>query len=61
VTKPKTGAERQAVLRSKGRQLAVVLTEPEAITALDRLAAEHGGVKAAVTFALMQQAPRKRP
>jgi len=49
---PKTGAQRQAELRSRGRQIAVVLRDQRAIEALDRLAAEHGGVTAAVTFAL---------
>lgn len=50
--KPKTGAQRQAAYASKGRQVAVVLTDEAAIAALDRLAAKHGGVKAAVTHAL---------
>ena len=50
--KPKTGAERQAALRDKGRQIAVVLRDPKAIKALDKLVARHGGVTAAVTFAL---------
>lgn len=49
---PKTGAERQASLRAKGRQVAVVLRDPKAIQALDKLAAQHGGVTAAITFAL---------
>lgn len=52
MTKPKTGAERQAALRAKGRQIAVVLRDPGAIAALDRLAAKHGGVTAAVSYAL---------
>lgn len=50
--KPKTGAQRQAAYASKGRQVAVVLTDEAAIAALDKLAAKHGGVKAAVTHAL---------
>jgi hypothetical protein len=50
--KAKTGAQRQAALRSKGRQIAVVLRDHKAIKALDRLAEKHGGVTAAVTFAL---------
>ncbi len=49
---PKTGAQRQAALRDKGRQIAVVLRDPKAIKALERLEAKHGGVTAAVTFAL---------
>lgn len=50
--KPKTGAQRQAALRAQGRQVAVVLRDPKAIAALDRLAAKHGGVTAAVSYAL---------
>lgn len=56
--KPKTGAQRQAAYASKGRQVAVVLTDEAAIAALDRLAAKHGGVKAAVTHALTHAATR---
>ena len=52
MTKPKTGAQRQAAHVAKGRQIAVVLRDPKAIAALDRLADSHGGVTAAVTFAL---------
>lgn len=52
MTKPKTGAQRQAALRDKGRQIAVVLRDPAAIAALDKLTAKHGGVTAAVTHAL---------
>ena len=52
MNKPKTGAQRQAALRERGRQVAVVLTDPAAVAALDKLATQHGGVKAAVTFAL---------
>jgi len=48
----KTGAQRQTALRNKGRQVAVVLREQSAIKALDALTVEHGGVTAAVTFAL---------
>jgi hypothetical protein len=53
MTKPKTGAKRQAKLRKKGRQIAVVLRDPDAITALDKLAERHGGVTAAVSAALV--------
>jgi len=52
MTKPKTGAQRQASLRAQGRQIAVLLRDPKAIKALDKLAAQHGGVTAAVTYAL---------
>lgn len=48
----KTGAERQAALRSRGRPLAVVLLDTAAIKALDKLTAKHGGVTAAVAHAL---------
>ena len=49
----KTGAERQAALRDKGRQIAVVLRDPKAIKALDRLAKQYGGVTAAIHAALL--------
>ena len=52
MTSPKTGAQRQAALRAQGRQIAVVLRDAKAIKALDRLAEQHGGVTAAVTYAL---------
>lgn len=52
MTAPKTGAERQAAHRAKGRQVAVVLRDPKAIKALDDLTARHGGVTAAITYAL---------
>ena len=52
MTAPKTGAERQAAHRAKGRQVAVVLRDPKAIKALDKLTAKHGGVTAAVAYAL---------
>ena len=47
-----TGAKRQADFRAKGRQIAVVIRDPEALQALERLSAKHGGITAAVTFAL---------
>jgi tryptophan synthase beta subunit len=50
--KPKTGAQRQAAYTAKGRQIAVVLTDEKAIATLERLAEQHGGIKAAVTHAL---------
>src|SRR3546814_9410737 len=39
---PKTSAERQAALRNRGRQIALVLRDETAIAELDRLAAEQG-------------------
>ena len=50
--KPKTGAERQALHVAKGRQIAVVLRDADAVKALDKLVALHGGVTAAILFAL---------
>lgn len=50
--KPKDGAARTASYRNKGRQVAVVLRDSEAIAALDRLTAKHRGVTAAITHAL---------
>lgn len=50
--KPKDGAARTAAYRETGRQIAVVLRDDKAIATLDRLAAKHGGVTAAVTHAL---------
>ena len=50
--KPKDGAARTAAYRESGRQIAVVLRDDKAIAALDRLAAKHGGVTAAITHAL---------
>ena len=58
MTKPKTGAERQAASVARGRQIAVVLRDPVAIAALDKLAERHGGVAAAVTAALIHAATR---
>lgn len=52
MTKPKTGAERKAASVARGRQIAVVLRDPETIKALERLTAKHGGVTAAVAWAL---------
>ena len=61
MTKPKTGAQRQAAYAGKGRAVAFVLTDERAIAALDKLAELHGGVKAAVTAALHAAAPRAKP
>lgn len=56
MTKPKTGAQRQAASVARGRQIAVVLRDPAAIAALNKLAEKHGGVTAAVTAALVHAA-----
>ena len=50
--RPLTGAERQAAHVARGKQVAVVLTDPAAVKALARLVKAHGGVKAAITYAL---------
>ena len=44
----KTGAERQAAHRSRGRTFTVTLLDKAAIAALDRLITKHGGVTAAI-------------
>ena len=54
--RPKTGAQRKAASVARGRQIAVVLRDPAAIAALDRLTEKHGGVTAAVTAALIHAA-----
>lgn len=51
-TEPVSGAARQAKLRAKGRPVGIVLTDPEAIAALDALSADHGGPTGAITHAL---------
>lgn len=51
--KKKTGAERQATYAASGRAIACVIRDPEAIKALAELEAQHGGVTAAVTVALI--------
>lgn len=53
VERPATGAERQAKYAGSGRQIACVIRDPDALAALDALAAKHGGVTAAVTAALV--------
>jgi hypothetical protein len=57
--KPKTRAQRQAAYVASGRQIACVIRDPDALKALDKLEAKHGGVTAAVTFAL-HAATRKK-
>ena len=51
MTKSKTPS-RQETYRAKGRQIAVVLRDPSAIAALDRLKVKHGGITAAITALL---------
>lgn len=53
MTKPKTGAQREAKRRAQGRAIACVVRDPAALTALAALEAKHGGVTAAVTAALI--------
>lgn len=54
--KPKTGAQRQAAFRAKGKQIACVLTDERAVDALARLTTIHGTVREAVTQALIHAA-----
>lgn len=59
----KTGAARQAAFRESGKQVSVVLRDPIAIRALEELAVKHGGVAAAISFALakaIKRAPAKK-
>ena len=51
--KPETSAARQARYVASGRQIACVIREPAAISALAALVEIHGGVTAAVTAALL--------
>ena len=61
MAKPKTGAERKAESVARGRQIAVVLRDPAAIAALDKLTDKHNGVTAAVTAALVHAATAISP
>ena len=54
----KTGAARQAAFRESGKQVSVVLRDPAAIRALEELAIKHGGVAAAISFALIAASKR---
>lgn len=56
MTNPKTGAERKAESVARGWQIAVVLRDPAAIAALDKLVVKHGGITAAVSYALVHAA-----
>lgn len=58
--RPATGAQRQAKYAAAGRQIACVIRDPVALTALDRLAEKHGGVTAAVTAALVSSVKTHR-
>jgi hypothetical protein len=58
--KPKTGAQRQAAYAASGRQIACVIRDADAIKALELLERQHGGVTAAVTFALHAAASSAR-
>lgn len=48
----KTGAEREAKRRAKGRAISCVIRNAEALAALRKLERKHGGVTSAVTAAL---------
>lgn len=54
--RPRTGAERQAKYVQSGRPIACVIRDRAALDALDRLVRTHGGVTAAVTYALRAHA-----
>ena len=58
--RPATGAERQAKYAAAGRQIACVIRDPAALSALDDLAEKHGGVTAAVTAALRSSSRSRR-
>lgn len=55
----KTGAERQAEYAARGRAIACVIRDPDAINALAKLETVHGGVTAAVTAALIAASSKK--
>lgn len=58
-TKPKTDAERKALQRQRGRQLAIILRDDVAIAELDRLTVEHGSQRAAIEWLLNRSAKAK--
>ena len=60
MTPPKTTAERQAAHKSRGRQVAFVLTDPTASEALDALTAKLGSQRAAVEYSLKKCRPKER-
>ena len=49
---PRTDAQRAEKYKRSGRQIACVIRDPDALTALDRLVRKVGGVTAAITYAL---------
>jgi hypothetical protein len=49
----KTSAQRQSAYASSGKAIACVIRDHEAIKALGLLCAQHGGITAAVTHALL--------
>lgn len=51
--KPRSTSERVAKHRARGQQVAVVLTDPAVIEALQRLQQAHGSKKAAISAALV--------
>lgn len=55
--------DRREKYRASGRQIACVIRDPAALTALDALSEKHGGVTAAVTAALVSsiETPRAAP
>ncbi|WP_043112812.1 hypothetical protein [Solimonas flava] len=55
---PKTDAERKALQRERGRQVAIILRDEIAIAELDRLAAQHGSQRAALEHLLIRSARR---
>lgn len=55
-----TDAERQARRRARGRAVSVVLSDPDAIAALDALVEKHGGLKAAIEAMLRRSYGRSR-
>lgn len=61
---PVTGAQRQQKLRARGRPIANVLQDDEAIAALDVLAKHYGSQRLALERALTREARlirRRRP
>lgn len=52
--RPASGAQRQAKYARSGRPIACVIRDPDALAALEKLAHKHGGVTAAVTYALRE-------
>lgn len=53
-----TNATRQAKHRARGRPVSLTITDPDAIVALTKLVEVHGGVKAAITYAVKATQPQ---